>query len=98
MARCVGACRPSPSSAPPSTRSPSAVADPSRARKTACREGPPDVKDHARTVVIGAGIVGASAAYHLAELGEPDALVLDQGPLFETGGSRSRRPLLGCGS
>jgi glycine/D-amino acid oxidase-like deaminating enzyme len=37
--------------------------------------------------VVGAGIVGASAAYHLAELGERDVLVLDQGPLFETGGS-----------
>jgi len=50
------------------------------------------VKDRARTVVIGAGIVGASAAYHLAELGEPDVLVLDQGPLFETGGSTSHAP------
>ena len=37
------------------------------------------MKDRARTVVIGAGIVGASAAYHLAELGERDLLVLDQG-------------------
>ena len=42
--------------------------------------------------MIGAGIVGASAAYHLAELGEPDVLVLDQGPLFETGGSTSHAP------
>jgi dimethylglycine oxidase len=42
--------------------------------------------------VIGAGIVGASAAFHLAELGEPDVLVLDQGPLFETGGSTSHAP------
>jgi glycine cleavage system aminomethyltransferase T/glycine/D-amino acid oxidase-like deaminating enzyme len=36
--------------------------------------------------------VGASAAYHLAELGEPDVLVLDQGPLFETGGSTTHAP------
>ena len=43
-------------------------------------------------MVVGAGIVGASAAYHLAELGEPDVLVLDQGPLFETGGSSSHAP------
>ena len=50
------------------------------------------MKDRARTVVIGAGIVGASAAYHLAELGERDVLVLDQGPLFETGGSSSHAP------
>ena len=40
------------------------------------------MKDRARTVVIGAGIVGASAAYHLAELGEREVLALDQGPLF----------------
>ena len=50
------------------------------------------MKDRARTVVIGAGIVGASAAYHLADLGEPDVLVLDQGPLFETGGSTTHAP------
>ncbi|HEX6678775.1 MAG TPA: FAD-dependent oxidoreductase [Actinomycetes bacterium] len=48
--------------------------------------------DRAHTVVVGCGIVGASAAYHLAELGQPDVLVLDQGPLFETGGSSSHAP------
>ena len=36
--------------------------------------------------------MGASAAYHLAELGITDVLVLDQGPLFETGGSTSHAP------
>jgi glycine cleavage system aminomethyltransferase T/glycine/D-amino acid oxidase-like deaminating enzyme len=51
-----------------------------------------NMRDRAQTVVIGAGIVGASAAYHLAELGEPDVLVVDQGPLFETGGSTSHAP------
>jgi dimethylglycine oxidase len=50
------------------------------------------VQDRARTVIVGAGIVGVSAAYHLAELGEPDVLVLEQGPLFETGGSTSHAP------
>src|ERR671934_2721432 len=50
------------------------------------------MKDRADLVVIGAGIVGASAAYHLAELGINDVLVLDQGPLFETGGSTSHAP------
>ena len=50
------------------------------------------MRDGAQTVVIGAGIVGASAAYHLADLGEADVLVLDQGPLFETGGSTSHAP------
>jgi dimethylglycine oxidase len=50
------------------------------------------MKDRAQLVVIGAGIVGASAAYHLAELGITDVVVLDQGPLFETGGSTSHAP------
>jgi dimethylglycine oxidase len=50
------------------------------------------MRDRARLVVVGAGIVGASAAYHLAELGVTDVLVLDQGPLFETGGSSSHAP------
>ncbi|HZB01866.1 MAG TPA: FAD-dependent oxidoreductase [Actinomycetota bacterium] len=50
------------------------------------------MKDRAQLVVIGAGIVGTSAAYHLAELGLTDVLVLDQGPLFETGGSTSHAP------
>ena len=50
------------------------------------------MRERAQTVIIGAGIVGASAAYHLAELGETDVLVLEQGPLFETGGSTSHAP------
>jgi glycine cleavage system aminomethyltransferase T/glycine/D-amino acid oxidase-like deaminating enzyme len=50
------------------------------------------IPDRSETVVVGAGIVGASAAYHLAELGAADVLVLDQGPLFETGGSTSHAP------
>ena len=50
------------------------------------------MQDRAQTVIIGAGIVGASAAYHLAELGVTAVLVIDQGPLFETGGSTSHAP------
>ena len=50
------------------------------------------MRERAQTVIIGAGIVGVSAAYHLAELGEGDVLVLEQGPLFETGGSTSHAP------
>lgn len=46
----------------------------------------------ARIVVIGAGIVGCSTAYHLAQRGVTDVLVLDQGPLFATGGSTSHAP------
>jgi dimethylglycine oxidase len=54
--------------------------------------GEPGVRDRAQLVIVGAGIVGTSAAYHLAELGVTDVLVLDQGPLFDTGGSSSHAP------
>src|SRR5438093_360255 len=50
------------------------------------------MQTHAQVVIIGAGIVGCSAAYHLARKGWRDVVVLDQGPLFETGGSSSRAP------
>ena len=51
-----------------------------------------DLPTRAQTVIVGAGIVGASAAYHLADLGITDVLVIDQGPLFATGGSTSHAP------
>ncbi|MDE2869927.1 MAG: FAD-dependent oxidoreductase [Chloroflexota bacterium] len=50
------------------------------------------VPRHARVVVIGAGIVGCSVAYHLTRLGWRDIVVVEQGPLFETGGSTSHAP------
>ncbi|HJZ45590.1 MAG TPA: FAD-dependent oxidoreductase [Roseiflexaceae bacterium] len=50
------------------------------------------MQTHARLVIIGAGIVGCSAAYHLARLGWRDIVVIDQGPLFATGGSTSHAP------
>lgn len=50
------------------------------------------MQTQARLVIVGAGIVGASAAYHLARLGWRDIVVIDQGPLFETGGSTSHAP------
>ena len=43
--------------------------------------------DRARVVVIGAGIVGNSLAYHLARLGWRDLLLVDKGPLPNPGGS-----------
>lgn len=46
----------------------------------------------AQILVIGAGIVGCSTAYHLARLGMTDVVVIDQGPLFATGGSSSHAP------
>ena len=45
-----------------------------------------------RVVIIGAGIVGCSAAFHLAQKGWRDLIVLEQGPLYETGGSTSHAP------
>ena len=42
-----------------------------------------------RIIIVGSGIVGASTAYHLAQLGWKDMTILDQGPLFETGGSQA---------
>ena len=41
---------------------------------------------------MGAGIAGCSVAYHLTQLGWRDIVVVDQGPLFETGGSTSHAP------
>ena len=41
----------------------------------------------ARAVVIGAGIVGNSIAYHLVELGWTEIVLLDKGPLPNPGGS-----------
>src|SRR5437764_14193133 len=40
-----------------------------------------------RIVVIGAGIVGNSVAYHLAQLGETNLTLIDKGPLPNPGGS-----------
>ena len=41
----------------------------------------------AKVVIIGAGIVGNSIAYHLANLGWKDILLIDKGPLPNPGGS-----------
>ena len=48
--------------------------------------------NHARAVIIGAGIAGCSVAYHLSKLDWREIVVIDQGPLFETGGSTSHAP------
>jgi glycine cleavage system aminomethyltransferase T/glycine/D-amino acid oxidase-like deaminating enzyme len=45
-----------------------------------------------RVVVIGAGIVGCALADELTRRGHRAVTVLDQGPLFETGGSTSHAP------
>jgi glycine cleavage system T protein len=43
-------------------------------------------------VIVGAGIAGASLAHHLTRLGWSDVVLVDQGPLWETGGSTSHAP------
>src|SRR6516164_3279035 len=40
-----------------------------------------------RVVIIGAGIVGNSLAYHLTRLGVSDLTLVDKGPLPNPGGS-----------
>lgn len=50
------------------------------------------MQTHFRTIIVGAGIVGVSAAWELAKLGRNDILVIDRAPLFETGGSTSHAP------
>ncbi|MGH2559668.1 MAG: GcvT family protein [Thermomicrobiales bacterium] len=50
------------------------------------------MRRHAHTVIVGAGIVGCSAAYFLAKGGMTDVVVIDRGPLFRTGGSTSHAP------
>lgn len=48
------------------------------------------MQDRAQTVIIGAGIAGASIALHLARLGRRDTLVLEQGELIS--GTTSHAP------
>src|SRR3712207_9140829 len=50
------------------------------------------MESSAGCVIIGAGIVGCSVAEHLSRLGWRDVVVVDQGPLFEAGGSTSHAP------
>lgn len=48
--------------------------------------------DQPRVVIIGAGIVGCSLVDELTERGWNDVTVVEQGPLFATGGSSSHAP------
>ena len=46
----------------------------------------------ANIVVIGAGIIGASVAYHLADMGVDGVIVVDKGDITVTDGSTSHAP------
>jgi dimethylglycine oxidase len=50
------------------------------------------MRSKADVVVVGAGIVGCSAAYELTRLGVRRVTVIDQGPLEHTGGSTFHAP------
>ncbi|HLA45444.1 MAG TPA: FAD-binding oxidoreductase, partial [Aggregatilineales bacterium] len=50
------------------------------------------METRARLVIVGAGVVGCSAAYHLMQKGWRDIMVIDKGSLYETGGSTSHAP------
>jgi len=52
----------------------------------------PSLPSHAAVVIVGAGIVGCSAAYALIQRDWRDVVVLEQGPLFATGGSTTHAP------
>jgi glycine cleavage system aminomethyltransferase T/glycine/D-amino acid oxidase-like deaminating enzyme len=50
------------------------------------------MKSRADVVIVGAGIVGSSAAHYLALAGVRNVVVIDQGPLENTGGSSFHAP------
>ena len=50
------------------------------------------MKERADVVVIGAGIVGCSVAHYLTLAGVRNVVVIDQGPIGDTGGSSFHAP------
>src|SRR3974390_2229705 len=66
-----------PPSPPDPARQPGAPHLPRQAREPASTPLPP----RARVVIVGGGVIGASVAYHLAQMGWTDVLLLEQGQL-----------------
>lgn len=54
--------------------------------------GATELPDRTATLVIGAGILGCSIAYHLTQRGLDDVVVVDRGPLPATGGPSPDAP------
>lgn len=50
------------------------------------------MSERAAIVIVGAGMVGAAVAYHLAQLGPDDILVVDQGDIPSNPGSTAHAP------
>jgi glycine cleavage system aminomethyltransferase T/glycine/D-amino acid oxidase-like deaminating enzyme len=50
------------------------------------------MRDRASLVIVGAGIVGATAAWQLVQRGWTDIVVVEQGPFPKAGGSSSHAP------
>src|SRR5215204_1458612 len=67
------------------------VLDACKIRADARTAGGP-METRASVVIIGAGIVGSAAAHVLSDHGWRDVVVVDQGPIFATGGSTSDAP------
>ncbi len=53
-----------------------------------------DFPEQTQVVVIGAGIVGNSVVYHLAQKGWRDIVLIDKGPLPNPGGSTGHAQIL----
>ena len=52
------------------------------------------MKDSAQVIIIGGGIIGCSAAYHLTSMGWKDVVIVEKGQLTSGGyGYRLGKPL-----
>ena len=49
--------------------------------RSGCVPRPRDLPDRARVVIVGGGVGGAAIAYHLAQLGERDVVLVDRNEL-----------------